>query len=77
MSTTQRNSWSFLAPQTCAHPLHGSSKAKPDRGVTKEVSMQIREIWERFVSVGSGKAIFSIFLFFDDRITNTAIVAQV
>ncbi|CAB4012091.1 Transposon Tf2-6 poly [Paramuricea clavata] len=47
---------SWLPKRGCAHPLHGSSKAKPERGVTKKMSMEINDIWERFVSVGSGHA---------------------
>jgi hypothetical protein len=46
---------SWRPKRGCAHPLHGFSKAKPERGVTKKMSMEINDIWERFVSVGSGK----------------------
>ena len=53
---------SWRPKRQCAHPLHGSSTAKPDRGVSKEVSMQINDIWKTFVSVGSGNRYFvSIF----------------
>ena len=41
--------------RTCSHPLHGDSKAKPDRGVTAVMSC---EIWMRFrqnVAIGEGK----------------------
>jgi hypothetical protein len=31
--------------QTCAHPLHGDSKAKPDRCINAVMS---REIWLRY-----------------------------
>jgi hypothetical protein len=29
-------------------------RAKPDRGVTKDMSAEIHDIWESFVAVGSG-----------------------
>jgi hypothetical protein len=45
---------SWRPKRGCAHPLHGSSKAKPERGVTKKMSREINDN-ERFVSVGSGK----------------------
>jgi hypothetical protein len=41
--------------RVCAHPLHGDSKSKPDRGITY---LQSREIWLKLskkVPVGSGK----------------------
>ena len=41
--------------RTCSHPLHGESKAKPDRGVIAVMSC---EIWLRFrqnVAIGEGK----------------------
>lgn len=44
--------------RTCVHPLHGQSKAKPDRGVTAVMS---REIWMRFqqnVPIGEGTHIY-------------------
>jgi hypothetical protein len=40
--------------RTCAHPLHGDSKSKPDRGINAVMS---REIWLRFqfvVAIGEG-----------------------
>ena len=40
--------------RTCAHPLHGDSKAKPDRGINAVMS---REIWLRLqfvVAIGEG-----------------------
>jgi hypothetical protein len=40
--------------RTCAHPLHGDSKSKPDRGINAVMS---REIWFRFqfvVAIGEG-----------------------
>ncbi|CAB3980382.1 Hypothetical predicted protein [Paramuricea clavata] len=47
---------SWRPKRGCSHPLHGSSKAKPERRVTKKMSMEINDIWERLVSVGSGHA---------------------
>jgi hypothetical protein len=40
--------------RTCAHPLHGDSKAKPDRGINAVMS---RELWLRsqlVVVIGEG-----------------------
>ena len=40
--------------RTCAHPLHGDSRAKPDRGINAVMS---REIWLRLqfvVAIGEG-----------------------
>ena len=38
--------------RTCAHPLHGDSKAKPDRGIDAVMS---REIWLRLQLVRGGE----------------------
>ena len=45
---------SWRPKRKCVHPLHGSLRAKPDRGVTKDMSAEIHDIWESFVAVGSG-----------------------
>ena len=48
--------WNSSRPPTkCSHPLHRTSKAKPDRGVSPAFSKAIRDHWGRFVPTGSGK----------------------
>ena len=42
--------WNSSRPPTkCSHPLHRTSKAKPDRGVSPAFSKAIRDHWGRFV----------------------------
>ncbi len=48
--------WNFSRQATkCRHPLHGVSKAKPDRGISPDVSKEIKEHWDLLVPVGSGR----------------------
>lgn len=47
----------WRASRNCAHPLHGSSKRKPERSVNKQVSFEIHRIWKLLVQIGSGKNI--------------------
>ena len=41
---------------TCAHPVHGNRKGKPERGATLGMSKEIMSKWNTFVPVGAGKA---------------------
>ena len=39
----------------CSHPLHGNSKAKPDRGISAATSKE--DYWDLLIPIGSGKNI--------------------
>ena len=45
----------WTQPRPCKHPLHGSSKGKPRRGISSKESKEIHLLWNTLVPVGSGK----------------------
>lgn len=47
--------WNSSRPPTkCSHPLHGKSRAKPERGISAEVSKEIKDYWGILVPTGTG-----------------------
>ena len=47
--------WNSSRPVTkCHHPLHGRSRAKPERGISLEISKEIQVYWGVLVPIGSG-----------------------
>ena len=47
---------SWRPSRVCNHPLHEKRKTKKcDRGVSKQMSLEIYERWKTFVPIGSGK----------------------
>ena len=47
--------WNSSRPVAkCHHPLHGRSRAKPERGISLEISKEIQVYWGVLVPIGSG-----------------------
>ena len=47
--------WNSSRPVTkCHHPLQGRSRAKPERGISLDISKEIQVYWGVLVPVGSG-----------------------
>ena len=45
----------FWKPSTkCQHPLHGVSKRRPDRGIGRQMSEEINQIWNVLCTIGAG-----------------------
>ena len=47
--------WNSSRPVAkCHHPLHGRRRAKPERGISLEISKEIQVYWGVLVPIGSG-----------------------
>ncbi len=46
---------SWRPSRICAHPQHGQNKGRCDRGVSREMSLEIKETWDVLVPIGSSK----------------------
>jgi len=45
----------------CYHPLHGTRKRKPDRGVNLQMAKEIKTKWNVLVAIGAGKLSSHVF----------------